>query len=62
MFDPMDCLRDGVPLSLVMDLLAADGPNARRIYAEEPADTAWTLMPATGRRASRGRSHRRLAS
>ncbi len=44
MLDPMDCLRDGVPLSLVMDLLSEAGPDAARIYAAEQADdTDWTL-------------------
>ena len=43
MLDPMACLKDGVPLSLVIDLLEVEGPNAPRIYAEEPADVTWTL-------------------
>lgn len=41
MLDAMACLKDGVPLSLVIDLLDAEGPDARRIYADEPADTSW---------------------
>ena len=46
MFDPMECLRDGVPISLGIDLLAASGPDATRIYADEPADLSWTHNPA----------------
>ncbi len=42
MFDPMECLRDGVPLSLGIDLLDADGPDAYHIFSDEPADLAWT--------------------
>jgi hypothetical protein len=43
MLDPMACLKDGVPLSLVIDLLGEDGPDASRIYAEEPADLSWAM-------------------
>jgi hypothetical protein len=43
MLDPMACLKDGVPLSLVIDLLGEDGPDASRIYAEEPADLTWAM-------------------
>jgi hypothetical protein len=42
MLDPMTCLKDGIPLSLVLDLLEEDGPDTSRIYAQEPADTSWT--------------------
>jgi hypothetical protein len=42
MFDPMECLRDHVPLALGIDLLAPDGPDASGIFADEPADLAWT--------------------
>ena len=42
MFDPMECLRDGVPLALGIDLLAPDGPDARHIFTDEPADLSWT--------------------
>ncbi len=45
MLDPMACLKDGIPLSLVIDLLEADGPNAPWIYSHEPADTTWTVDP-----------------
>jgi hypothetical protein len=43
MLDPMACLRDGVPLSLGIDLFAACGPDAEHIYSDEPADTSWTI-------------------
>jgi hypothetical protein len=43
MLDPMACLRDGVPLSLGIDLFAACGPDAKHIYSDEPADTSWTI-------------------
>lgn len=42
MLDPMACLKDGVPLSLGIDLFAACGPDAEHIYTDEPADTSWT--------------------
>ncbi len=42
MLDPMACLKDGVPLSLMLDLLGEDGPDATRIYADEPGDISWT--------------------
>ena len=45
MLDPMACLKDGIPLSLVIDLLEADGPDTTWIYAQEPADTTWTIDP-----------------
>ncbi len=41
MLEPMDCLRDGIPLSLMMDLLDDEGPDAQRLYASEHADLAW---------------------
>jgi hypothetical protein len=40
--DPMALLKDGVPLSLVVDLYQADGPKAMDIYVAEPADVTWT--------------------
>ncbi len=43
MLDPMACLKEGIPLSLVIDLLEVDGPDTPRIYAQEPADTTWTV-------------------
>jgi len=45
MLDPMACLKDGIPLSLVIDLLEVDGPDTSWIYAQEPADTSWTIDP-----------------
>ena len=41
MLEPMDCLRDGVPLCLVMDLLDDAGPDASWLYASEEADLSW---------------------
>jgi hypothetical protein len=41
--DTMDCLRDGVPPLLLIDLFGAAGPDAAHIYADEPADDlSWT--------------------
>jgi hypothetical protein len=40
--DPMDCLRDGVPPLLLIDLFGEAGPDAAHIYADEPADLSWT--------------------
>ena len=45
MLDPMACLKDGIPLSLVMDLFEEDGPDTSWIYEHEPADTTWTIDP-----------------
>ncbi|HEX4429249.1 MAG TPA: hypothetical protein VHZ96_08280 [Frankiaceae bacterium] len=48
MLDPMACLKDGIPLSLVIDLLEVDGSDTSWtswIYAQEPADTTWTIDP-----------------
>ncbi len=45
MLDPMACMKDGIPLSLVMDLLDEEGPDAPWIYQQEPADTTWTVAP-----------------
>jgi len=45
MLDPMACLKDGIPLSLVIDLFKADGPDTSWIYTHEPADTSWTIDP-----------------
>lgn len=43
--EPMDWLRHGVPLTLVIDLLDPLGPASRQILTDEPADTAW-IEPA----------------
>jgi hypothetical protein len=41
--DPMDCLRDGVPPLLLIDLFDEAGPDAQHIYVDEPAeDLSWT--------------------
>ncbi len=45
MLDAMKCLEDGVPLSLVLDLISSEGPDAHQIYLDEPADLAWTVAP-----------------
>jgi hypothetical protein len=37
----MDWLAEGVPLSLLIDLLDPIGPDSHRIIRDEPADTAW---------------------
>jgi hypothetical protein len=39
----MDCLRDGVPPLLLIDLFGEAGPDAEHIYSDEPADDlTWT--------------------
>ena len=45
MLDPMACMKDGIPLSLVIDLFGEDGPDTSLIYRQEPADTSWTVDP-----------------
>jgi hypothetical protein len=41
--NPMDCMRDGVPPLLLIDLFGEAGPDAAHIYADEPADDlSWT--------------------
>jgi hypothetical protein len=41
--DPMDCLRDGVPPLLLIDLFDEAGPDAEHIFVDEPAeDLSWT--------------------
>lgn len=40
--DTMSWLRDRVPLTLLIDLLAAGGPTSRDIFRAEEADLAWT--------------------
>jgi len=34
-------LADGIPLTLVIDLLDKQGPHSERILATEPADVSW---------------------
>lgn len=36
-------LRDGVPLTLLVDLFATDRPPSREIYRTEHADLGWTV-------------------
>ena len=43
--DPMACLKDGIPLSLVSDLLDEQGPDSTWIYEHEPADLTWAMDP-----------------
>jgi hypothetical protein len=38
---PMEWLRQDVPLSLLIDLLDPNGPDSARICRDEPADTSW---------------------
>ena len=39
--DPMIWLADGIPLTLVIDMLDARGPHSREILTAEPADLSW---------------------
>ena len=39
--DPMNWLADGIPLTLVIDLLDEHGPHSAQILAAEPADVSW---------------------
>lgn len=43
--DPMIWLADGIPLTLVIDLLDARGPRSEQILADEPADVTWVPRP-----------------
>ena len=38
---PMNWLENGVPLTLLVDLLDPSGPDSARVLEAEPADTAW---------------------
>jgi len=38
---PMRWLENGVPLTLLVDLLDPNGPDSTRMLEDEPADTAW---------------------
>jgi hypothetical protein len=38
---PMEWLSQGIPLSLLIDLLDPSGPDSTRISRDEPADTSW---------------------
>ena len=37
----MDLLSEHVPLTLLIDLLPAQGPHSEEIYADEGGDAAW---------------------
>ena len=39
--DVMEMLEQGIPLTLLIDLLDERGPSSHTGYREEPADTAW---------------------
>ena len=39
--DPMLWLREGVPMTLLIDLLDARGPHSADIYNTEDADLRW---------------------
>ena len=43
--DPMQWLRAGLPLTLLLDLLPSDGPDSEAIMRREGGDAAW-LLPA----------------
>lgn len=40
--DPMNLLRAGLPLTLLIDLLDETGPRSDKILRCEPADLTWT--------------------
>lgn len=42
--DPMVWLRRGVPLTLLIDLLADQGPASPEIFRAEDADLSWTVQ------------------
>lgn len=44
--DPMIWLADGIPLTLVMDLLNEQGPHSDQILTAEPADLSWVPRPS----------------
>lgn len=39
----MEWLDDGVPLTLLIDLLSAEGPASAAIFRTESADLDWTV-------------------
>ena len=43
--DPLELLAAGVPLTLLLDVLAS-APRSTDLYRDEPADDAW-LQPKT---------------
>jgi hypothetical protein len=52
--DPMDCLRDGVPPLLLIDLFGEAGPDAAHIYSDEPPDDLSWTHPIPPQRAEAG--------
>lgn len=47
--DVMDLLANGVPISLLVDLLDETGPDSHRFFVEEQPDVEW--LPESVRRA-----------
>jgi len=45
--DVMTALREGLPLSLLIDLVAAEGPDSERILAAEAPDVDLGWLPTT---------------
>jgi hypothetical protein len=43
--DPIAWLAAGIPLSLVVDLMADTGPDSEQIMLDEPADLSWVPAP-----------------
>jgi hypothetical protein len=39
--DPLDLLAEGIPLTLLIDLLGPTAPNSEEILAAEPGDASW---------------------
>ncbi len=39
--EPMELLAAGIPLTLLLDLADANGPQSRGILEEEPGDASW---------------------
>ena len=44
MSDVMQVLRDGVPLTLLVDLAYAGGPDSREILSRECFDAEWAAL------------------
>ena len=42
--DPMIWLADGIPLTLVIDMLDEHGPHSEQILTAEPADLSWVPL------------------
>ncbi len=43
--DPMQWMSQGMPLTLLIDLLNTDGPGSEVIHSSESADTGWIPQP-----------------